>query len=123
MIGLGDPVCVVLASVLHFYPAPRAREIVGSWVSRLAAGSAVVISCLRNDDPGLFEQAAGSYTAARVHNYTREELESLFGGLELMPPGVTLAHAWRGGMTTTPHKPPGAAYMLGGVALKRPVSG
>ena len=119
VISLGDPVCMVLASVLHFWEAARAREIVGSYLSRMAPGSAVVISCLRNDDPVLFGRSAESYTAAGVYNYTREEMESLFSSLELVPPGLALAHAWRGGMATVPHKPTGTGYMLGGVGLKR----
>jgi SAM-dependent methyltransferase len=119
VLSFREPVCVTLASVLHFWEAGRAREIVQSYVSRLAPGSAVVISCMRNDDPALFGQSKKSYTAAGVYNHTREEMESLFAGLELVPPGLALADAWRGGMPAVPHKPAGAAYILGGVGLKR----
>ena len=119
VISLGGPVCLILASVLHFYEAARARAIVGSYVSRLAPGSAVVISCLRVDDPGLFDQGSANYTAAGVRNYTRAEMDSLFAGLELVPPGLALAQAWRAGLTTVPGKPAGPGYILGGAGLKR----
>ena len=117
VIDLGHPVCVILASVLHFYQAARAREVVRSYVSRMVPGSAVVISCLRVDDPGLFERGSGNYTAAGVYNYTHEEMESFFAGLDLVPPGLAMAHAWRGGMMTVPRKSAEAGYMLGGVGI------
>lgn len=119
VISLSDPVCLILASVLHFYEAARAREIVGSYVSRLPPGSAVVISCLRVDDPGLFAQGSANYTAAGVHNYSREELDSFFAGLELVPPGLAEAREWRAGLATAPGEPAGPGYILGGVGLKR----
>jgi hypothetical protein len=115
VIGTGDPVCLILAAILHFYEAARAREVVGSYVRRMAPGSAVVISCLRVDDPLLFEQGSGNYTAAGVYNHTREEMESFFAGLELVPPSLAPVHVWRGG---TMREFAGAGYFLGGVGLK-----
>ena len=44
---------------------------------------------------------------------------SFLGGLDVIPPGLALADAWRAGMASVPDRPPGPAYVLGGVAVKR----
>ncbi|HSZ40462.1 MAG TPA: SAM-dependent methyltransferase [Trebonia sp.] len=113
----GEPVCLIFASVLHFYPAAVARTIVGAYLGQFPPGSVAVISCMRVDDAGLFERGSDGYTAAGVYNFTREEMGALFTGTELVPPGVALAAAWRGGMPVVPHAPAGAAYILGGVGV------
>jgi hypothetical protein len=113
-----EPVCVILASVLHFYDFARARDIVQGYVSRMAAGSVLVISCMRNEDPALFDEANENYTAAGVHNFSREELASFFGGLELVPPGIADATAWQPDAPAAPSRVPGTAYVLCGVGLK-----
>jgi O-methyltransferase involved in polyketide biosynthesis len=114
----GQPVCVILALVLHFFDAGQARRVAAGYTSRLAPGSALVVSVGRNDDPEMWKQVRERYTAAVLHNYGRDEVLSLFDGLDMVPPGLTLAHAWRGGMPVSSAKPPGPAYVLGGVAVK-----
>jgi len=118
IIDRSEPVCLILAMVLHFYDPAAARELVDGYVSRLAPGSAVAISCGRNDDPAMWQRMRESYTAATTYNHTRDELRSFFGPLELVPPGLALASAWRGGMTEVPERLPGPAYVLAGVAVK-----
>jgi len=115
----GDaPVCVILAAVLHFYDAPTAREIAAGYVAQMTPGSVMVVSCGHTDDAVLSDKAQEGYTAATWRNHSRDDIVSFFAGLEIVPPGLAQAHAWRGGMTEQPDKPAGPAYVLGGVATK-----
>jgi O-methyltransferase involved in polyketide biosynthesis len=119
VIDPSQPVCAILALVLHFFDAEQARCVAAGYASLLAPGSALAISVGRNDDPEMWKQVRERYTAAVLHNHGRDEVLSFFDGLDVVPPGLALAHAWRGGMAAVSVKPPGPAYVLGGVAVKR----
>jgi S-adenosyl methyltransferase len=118
IIDLSEPVCVLLAMILHFYDPDTARELALGYSSRLAPGSALVISCGRNDDPANWQRMRRIYTAATTYNHTRDEVRSFFGALSLVPPGLASAHAWRGGMAEVSEQPPGPAYVLAAVGTK-----
>jgi hypothetical protein len=118
IIDWSEPVCVLLAMVLHFYDPATARKLADGYVSRLAPGSALIISCGRNDDPDNWRQMRENYTAATTYNHTRDELRSFFGTLRLVPPGLTIARTWRGGMATVPDRPTAPAYVLAAVGVK-----
>jgi SAM-dependent methyltransferase len=118
IIDWSQPVCVILAMVLHFYDPVAGRELTDGYASRLAPGSALAISCGRNDDPDMWRRMRESYTAAATYNHSRDELRSFFGTLELVPPGLALARAWRGGLADVPGRPAGPAYVLGAVGVK-----
>jgi hypothetical protein len=117
IIDPSEPVCVLLAMVLHFYDPVTAREVVAGYASRLAPGSALAVSCGRNDDQAIFQRIRARYTAATAYNHTRDELQSFFGNLYLVPPGLALASAWQD--ATANASPPGPAYVLAAVAVKR----
>jgi SAM-dependent methyltransferase len=118
IIDWSEPVCVLLTMVLHFHDPVKATELAGQYASLLAPGSALAISCGRNDDPAMWQRMRESYTAATTHNHTRDELRSFLGELQLVPPGLALAQAWRGGMAQVPDRPPSPAYVLAAVGLK-----
>jgi O-methyltransferase involved in polyketide biosynthesis len=118
VIDPSEPVCVLLAMVLHFYDPVSARELAHGYMSRLAPGSVLAISCGRNDDPAMWQRMRESYTAATTYNHTRDELRSFFGTMHLVPPGLALARSWRGGMTSVPERPPGPAYVLAAAGVK-----
>ena len=118
IIDWSEPVCVLLAMVLHFYDPVAARELAGGYASRLAPGSVLAISCGRNDDPDRWQRMRESYTAATTYNHSRDELRSFFGTLQLVPPGLALARTWRGGLADVPGRPPGPAYVLAAVGVK-----
>jgi hypothetical protein len=118
-IDLSEPVCVILAMVLHFFDAGTARTIAGGYARRIAPGSVVVISCSRIDDPGLLEKVRRDYTPGPVPNHSQQTMLSFLEGLDVVPPGLVLAETWRGGMPAVPAKPPGQAYVHGAVAVKR----
>jgi hypothetical protein len=113
-----EPVCMLLALVLHFFDAELTREVTSVYKSVAAPGSAFALSVGRNDDPIMWHQVRQSYTAGVLHNYDRDEVLSFLDGLDVVPPGLALAHAWRAGMTTVPDRPPGPAYVLGIVGVK-----
>jgi hypothetical protein len=118
-IDLGRPACVLLALVLHFMPAGMAREVVAGYAAQLAPGSLVVISTTRNDDPGSFREVRALWPGGEVYNHTREDVAGFFGDLELVPPGLVVARAWRGGMRDT-ISPAAPLYVFGGVGRKMP---
>jgi O-methyltransferase involved in polyketide biosynthesis len=118
VIDRSEPVCVLLAMIFHFYDPATARELASGYASQLAPGSALAISCGRNDDPVLWQRMRENYTAATTYNHTRDELRSFFGTLRLVPPGLALARTWGGGMADTPERPPGPAYVLAAVGIK-----
>jgi hypothetical protein len=118
VIDRSEPVCVLLAMILHFYDPVAARELAQGYASLIAPGSALAISCGRNDDSAMWRRMRESYTAATTYNHTRDELRSFFGALQLVPPGLALAHAWRGGVADVPERPPAPAYVLAAVGVK-----
>ena len=89
------PVCVILGAVLHFMGAGAARAVTAGYVSLLAPGSYLIISCASLDDPELAKQLSAEYTPATWHNHPAEAVGSFFGGLELAGPGLTEAQTWR----------------------------
>lgn len=119
-IDLQQPVCVLFGCVLHIWDADAARAITAGYAQMLAPGSLIVVSVVRNDDPDLLQQIRAAYTPGALHNHSREDITAFLGGLELVPPGVVLAHGWRGGwLQPGPLRPPGPAYVLAAVARKR----
>ncbi len=95
-----EPTCVLIAAVLHFMSADAARGLVGRYARLLAPGSVVAVSVFSADDPKVAEQARQAYTATRTYTHSRADVASFLAsaGLELVEPGVVLAHAWRGDM-------------------------
>jgi O-methyltransferase involved in polyketide biosynthesis len=118
VIDLEQPVCLVIAAVLHFMPSPEARDIVAGYAEQLASGSVIAVSAVRYADPELARRMAERYSAAKLENHTAGDLASWLKGLKLIPPGVATARGWRGGWTQCPRPGP-AAYVLCAAGLKR----
>jgi len=53
-----------------------------------------------------------------VHGFTAEQVTALFGGLELVPPGVRAAFALSPGQWGAPCRRKEPNYMLGGIGRK-----
>ncbi len=117
-IDLAEPVCLILAMVLHFMDAPTARDLVAAYTAELAAGSYVVLSVARGE-PAIGDQITRAYDAATIHNHTPEDVASFFTGLDLVPPGVCDARAWMSGWATPAPFWDRAGQVLAGVAVKR----
>jgi O-methyltransferase involved in polyketide biosynthesis len=119
-IDLSAPACVMMGSLLHFFPADAARALVASYVAALAAGSYVVLSVGRGDGEGS-KRAFGTYSegAARAYNHPVADFASFFGPLELMPPGVVDARQWRPGWEQAIALPSRDGQTIVGVARVR----
>jgi O-methyltransferase involved in polyketide biosynthesis len=95
VIDLREPVCVILAAVLHFLDADAARQVTAGYARLTAPGSCLVLSVACYDDEALGKRLSAEYTAATWHNHSRTDVESFFAGLDLVGPGVTEAQTWR----------------------------
>jgi hypothetical protein len=95
VIDPAEPVCVILAAVLHFMDADTARKVTAGYAWLIAPGSCLVISTATYDDDALAKRLADEYTAGQFVNHSREDVASFFAGLEMVGPGVTEARTWR----------------------------
>jgi hypothetical protein len=99
VIDPAQPAGVILGAVLHFLDAGTARTVAGGYAGLIAPGSYLIISVACHDDEMLGNRLAQQYTAATWHNHPAEVVESFFGGLELVGPGLTEAQTWRAWLT------------------------
>jgi hypothetical protein len=84
LIDLSRPACLVLTMVLQVLDPGAARAVAGVLVRALAPGSYLVLSAGAGES-GRLPDAVGP------DGCTAEDVTSLFGGLDLVPPGVRLA--------------------------------
>jgi O-methyltransferase involved in polyketide biosynthesis len=135
VIDLREPVCVILAAVLHFLDADAARAVTGGYARLMAPGSTLIISVARYDDEMLGKRLSAEYTAATWHNHSHADVVSFFAGLDLVGPGVTEAQTWRAwmpepvmrhrdghvlaGVARKPQPMPGAGFIASGVTGAR----
>jgi SAM-dependent methyltransferase len=127
LIDLGSPVAILLLFVLDVVPEDElAAHIVGRFRDAIALGGYVAIghsvSDLRPEaTAGLADlyQSRGVVTghAHREQQRTKADVETLFDGLSLLPPGVVYVPDWApdaGGQTLDPR----AIWSVGGVGRK-----
>lgn len=104
------PVAVMLFGVLHFFSAADdPRGVVGQLVAQLAPGSYLALTHLAGD----VEAEALTETFRRLNDgmaesvtlRSQEEVAGLFGGLELVEPGVVQLPHWRPEAGTAPAGP------------------
>jgi O-methyltransferase involved in polyketide biosynthesis len=112
------PTCLILGLVLHFYPLARATSLVASYSAALAPGSYLVIS-MAHGNGAEGERWFSAYSAgpARARNYSVAEITALFGGTELVPPGVVDVRQWHPGSPPRPAPPFRTGQAIGGVGL------
>jgi O-methyltransferase involved in polyketide biosynthesis len=116
-IDLSAPACLLMGYLLHFFAPDAARDLVARYVAALAPGSYVVLSVGRGDSDAA-DKGFGAYSAgaARVYNHSVPEFASLFGFLELVPPGVVDAPGWRPDWEQAVHLPSRDGQAIVGVA-------
>jgi hypothetical protein len=107
VIDFGQPVCVILAAVLHFQPAEAARSLIAEYAAPLAAGSALLISVFSAADEDFSRQAAGAYTAGQWHSHSPAELERWLREAGLRPLRGHVSN-----VSTWPLDPPGRTASL-----------
>jgi O-methyltransferase involved in polyketide biosynthesis len=120
-LDLSEPACVVLGCVLHFVPGDIARQSVAAFADAMAPGSYVVISVGFDATPapdGDFADAYNAQAGPAIYRQSRDGINALFTGLDVLPPGVVDAAAWRS--EQPPIAPPGrGATILAGVGRTR----
>ncbi|HUZ35618.1 MAG TPA: SAM-dependent methyltransferase [Streptosporangiaceae bacterium] len=120
LIDFRRPICVLLASVLHFLDLAEASTAVAAFTAFMAPGSYLVLSCgtSTGTDPALIKRLRAAYAStAPISDPTAHQVADWFTGLDLEPPGVMAVWDWR------PDEPwcwltPPAARIIGGVARK-----
>jgi O-methyltransferase involved in polyketide biosynthesis len=117
LIDLDEPVCLILAMVLHFYPADAARSLLAWYVDELARGSYVIITVGWGQE-AVAQQVTRAYDAATLYNHSHDEVVSFFPGLDLIPPGITDARTWVPGWATPAPFHDHAGQVLAGVGVK-----
>jgi hypothetical protein len=106
-IDFDKPAAVLLVAVLHFVAdSDGPRSIVRCITDHPAPGSYLVISHVTGDQTPAeaIDRARDIYGTAYVRGAarTRDDIEGFFGGLDLIPPGVTDAARWRSRRRVTP---------------------
>jgi hypothetical protein len=98
-LDLEQPVALSLIALLHFITDERgAHEIVGRYMEALSSGSYLVVTHATADfDPDLLTRVAEAYQSTVAEGQIRSscEVSRFFEGLELVDPGVVVAHRWR----------------------------
>lgn len=110
VIDLSQPVGVLLVVVLHFLAdGDRPHDILRAITARLAPSSYVALSHVTADHltPEAAKAAEAAYDGASAPGVprSRDDIERFLDCLELVPPGVTDAAAWRPGPASA--GPPG----------------
>jgi S-adenosyl methyltransferase len=120
LIDLRQPVCVILASVLHFVTATEADAAVDAFTAAMAPGSYLICSAGTSTgiSPALIARLQAAYQGTTVVTGRPEaEIAAYFDGLDVVPSGLTDVWAWR-----PDHQwfwpPPPSARILRGVASK-----
>jgi len=110
-----EPVAVILAMVLHFFPQETAARIVAEYAAAIAPGSYVVISCGTSESNYL----APAYKPGTLHNHPPERIAGFFGDLEPVdPPGLVDARLWLPGQVAGTIPSLAGSRILAGVARK-----
>lgn len=119
LIDFSRPACLLMGALLHFYELEAARDLLSRYVSALAPGSYAVLTVFNFGGPNadrfvqLYSEKVQPFFIHREADFA-----SFFDGLELVPPGVADARAWRPGWDTVPQPPARDAVTIGGMGRK-----
>jgi hypothetical protein len=116
-IDLSEPACVIMGSLLHFFPPETARDLIARYTAPLAAGSYLIIS-MGVASGEAAEQFFRLYSEgpSKLYQHSPEDFASFFGSLELLPPGIGDARTWRPGWAVVPAAEPREGWMIVGIA-------
>ncbi len=97
-LDFGQPIGLLLCGILHYIPdSDKPRDIIRALREELPAGSYIFIHhMLESDDPAARQLKASIQAGAeRMRFRSRDEIEVLFEGLELVEPGLVFVPDWR----------------------------
>ncbi|GAA2820770.1 SAM-dependent methyltransferase [Saccharopolyspora taberi] len=121
ILDLSEPIALYQIGILHhFADIDRLRAIMRTYVDALAPGSYVAISHFHNPG-GEYDEIAKRVGKIMLDSgmgggyfRSREEIASLFAGVELVEPGLTLAPDWwPDGPRTAPLVVPQRMFLVG----------
>jgi O-methyltransferase involved in polyketide biosynthesis len=117
-LDLSEPVAVIMGFLLHYLPASEAAAVVRDYAGMLSQASHLVITVGRGDPGRIAERFYSCYNSGglgRLYNYTHAEFASLFGDLELVPPGLGQAQEYEPGRPDMPPSPKRVSEVLAGI--------
>jgi hypothetical protein len=119
-IDLTQPVALMLVAVLHFIPGDGAvSPIVRRLLDALAPGSYLVATHMTVDfaPPEMTAGYRRMKAAGKLDVWSRgpAEFSALFGGLDLVPPGIVACSEWRAEDEPGPRPTPAEVGFLSGV--------
>jgi hypothetical protein len=87
--SLNEPACLIMGSLLHFFPAEQARDLVARYVAALAPGSYLILTMgVATGEAGERFSRLYSQGPSRLHLHAPEDFRAFFGPTELVPPGI-----------------------------------
>ncbi|KJE19937.1 S-adenosyl methyltransferase [Frankia torreyi] len=120
-LDLSQPVALSMIAVFHFVPdSDDPHGIIRSLVDALPSGSYLILTNGTADHDPATQDLAVAYEkqGITVRLRSRTEVEGLFGGLELIDPGVELVHRWRPAAPDPPGLTDAQVSVYGGIARK-----
>lgn len=122
LLDLAQPVAVLIVSLLHFVPDPDSHAgIISRLTAGLVPGSYLALTHATNDGPHDWSEAQKIYGRAGIEGTwrTHGEVEALFGGLDLVDPGVIWVPEWHPESPVDVHRDqPELSAMYAGVGRK-----
>jgi hypothetical protein len=116
------PVALSLIAILQFITDDKdAHRVIGELLAALPSGSALALSTVTAESaPEEVTSGVAAYNANGISTRARSkaEVEALFGGLDLVAPGVVLVNHWLPD-DETPAAIDAHVHMYGGIAIKR----
>jgi hypothetical protein len=96
-----EPMALYQCGTLHHYTGDRYAEIMKEYIDALPSGSYVALSHFYDPESGEFSPLARRLEEVFLHSpmgsgsfRTREQIESMLPGLEIVPPGLVLCAEW-----------------------------
>ncbi len=94
-----QPIGVLMVAILHFFPGEKdPASIIAQYRKRMAPGSYLVVSHASHEGrPDLVGPLTELYrhSTAPLTMRSRQEIEALLGGFDLVPPGLVFLPLWR----------------------------
>lgn len=123
LIDFGQPVGLLLTSVLHFLPdTDKPHRLVAEFRDALAPGSYLLISHgtreAKQEVGEAFETVYNSRVSNSAHVRPREEITRFFDGFTLVEPGLVYTPQWRPDAGTELPGDPRDFWLLAGVGIR-----
>jgi O-methyltransferase involved in polyketide biosynthesis len=116
VIDPGRPVCVIMACVLHFFDATKARAVTAAYLDWAATGSWIATSVVHIASERMQALPSSDYTAGTFFNHGERDMATWLAGWDVIPPGFGEARRWVSGVGGAPSS--ADSYVLCATASK-----